>query len=845
MFNLETFSKCIRENLKDRRYGKERADEIIADFESRAKVYESSGHNQSDAAMMAMRDTFDNMSNVAAEKAKRTVAMLRKQAENQNLIESGKKVELKLLDAGRAEGEKKTSRGKAVARAAVSLIEDDPRYNSIAYTTTKDVVTKQLFSLMGDNLVRLSKGAFGRQRGKMHLPNTIREAFGEATGDKVAKDFMDSYLKTNEFAVDLFNEAGGSMRKLQRYVPQPNKSIAKLFRNAEAWKATRAERWDWNKMRWPDGSPIDVKDRAELIDGLFDTFTTDGAVNIDAKAFRGKGAALGNALDNNRFIHYKDADSWLKDLEEFGDGTEFDSLIGHIDHMGHKVALLQTFGPNPQATVANLEAMIKKATADLSPKDKLDADEVIKNKLRPMMDVITRKNPMSSESIMGNTVVGVSNVLTAAQLGSASFLAIPGDFMQTVAVRALNKMDLFGGMKHYFDAILLDPEFAKQISNQSGFIHDDMVMSNYAATRFSGLATLGPAVTKKISDGVMRASVLSGHTKSARWAAQAEFMGLLHRSKMTGFNDLPFKRVMERYGITASDWAHMSAIKAYSPKEGVDFLRPIDILQTDIKNKQQLFQKFQSMILEESRKMVPESTIEGTVTLKNTTRPDTLAGMILHSFAMYKNFPISFYNVYGRLAMTSPRVKGRLGFIAGMGAGMTMVGALGTQMREVANGRDPMDMSKPEFWGKAFLSGGALAIWGDFLFSGVNRQNGGPVETAAGPLLGFMGDTTQLLFGDAFKWANTVGSLDEKEFKSNTGGKLVEYFKRYTPGTSIWWARAALERQVWDRFAELADPKVYQKRRRKEQNQEKLYGNKYWWPAGSRTPERAPQYGGQ
>ncbi|RTL04995.1 hypothetical protein EKK58_09315 [Candidatus Dependentiae bacterium] len=845
MFNIENFSKCIRDNLKDRRFGKERADEIIADFEAKAAYHKQAGRTDTDAAVMAMRETFDNLSLVAAEKAKRTAKMLSLQAENIKLANEAINVDLKVFDAGRKKGDKKTSRGTAIGRALVSKIEDDPRFSSISYSTNKEVVRGQLYAIMGDVLQKVGKGKFGVQRGKAHLPNIIREAFGESTGDKTAKEMIDAYFKTTDVGVDLFNQAGGSMRKMKNYLPQPTTSTHKLTSNKEAWIKSRAERWDWDKMRWPDGSKIEPNERAELMETIFETQTLDGANKVDPTAFRGKGRAVGNALDNHRFVHYKDADSWLKDLEEFGDGNVFEVMMQHIEGMAHKIALIDTFGPNPEMTILNMEAIAKNVAGGISAKDKIDLDAVIKNKFRPMMDLVTRTNPMNPESVVGNTVVGISNILTSAQLGSASLLAIPGDFMQSVAVRALNKMDLFGGINYYFKTIATDPKFMSEIAAQSGFIFDDMVMSTYAATRYTGIATVGPHISRRISDTVMRASLMSGHTRAARWAAQSETMGFLHRMKGTEFEELPIAPVMQRYGITAKDWDTFRKLESFSPGKGVNFLRPMDILNSKLADKQGLYKKFQAMVFEESRKMVPESTIEATVSLKGTSRPDTLMGMILHSFAMYKNFPMSFWMIYGRLGMTSKSVKGRLGFYAGLGAGMTMVGAVGTQMREIAQGRDPMPMDNPAFLGKAFLSGGALAVWGDFLFSGVNRSNGGPADVVAGPLAGFAKDTTQLMFGDAFKWANTVGTLDEKNFESNTGSKGVEYLKRYTPGSNIWWARLALERQVWDRLQELADPKAYSRRRRKETNQRKMYGNESWWPAGERSPERMPQYNGE
>lgn len=837
------FADCIRENLKKRRFGKERADEIIADFEMRANVYKAQGRDATTAYTLAMSDTFQNISDQAVEKAKRTAKMLAVQAQNNQRIKQGLDADIKLFDT---KDGKKSSRGVALARAAISLIEDDPRFSGLSYATTKETTRGQLYAIMGDVLDKIGKGSFGVQKGTAHLPNIIREVYGENTGDQTAKEVAQAWLKVSDVGVDLFNQAGGSLKKLARYIPQ-SQNAAKIVKAGEdVWLKDQMDAIDWGKMFWPDGTPIEAKDRVELLKQIYQTFTTDGANKIDDKAFRGRGRAVGNALENHRLLHYKDASSWLNIHEKYGDGNVFDVLNHHIESMAHRTALVETFGPNPELTAMNIEAMVKKHAAGLSAKDKVDADNILKNKFRPMMEVVMRSNPLDPNSNMGALVTGLSNILTAAQLGSASLLAIPGDFMQTAAVRALNGMDLFGGIDYYFKSIASDRKFMQQIATQSGFVMDEAVTSTYATTRFSGMATVGPAITRRISDTIMRASMMSGHTKSARWAAQAEFMGLLHRVKDTPFDKLPFMAVMERYGITAPEWdAFRGGVKAWEPRKDVKFLRPIDIVGSGMKNEQALFRKFQGMVFEEARKMVPESTIEATVTLKNTTRPDTIAGLLLHSFAMYKNFPVSFWMIYGRLGMTSPNVKGRLSFYAGLGAGMTMVGALGVQMREVAQGRDPMAMDDPKFLGKAFLSGGAMSIWGDFLFGGVNRQGSTPEETAAGPILGFLGDTTQLAFGDLFQWADNVGSLDAGEKGTQFPAKAVEYAKRYTPGSNVWWARLALERQVWDRLQELADPKAYAKQQRKVRNQEKNFGNEYWWAPGDRTPDRLPHYQGR
>lgn len=846
MFNQVKFVDCIREQLTERGFGKKKQDELVDRFNGLHENYARSG-SAMDAGFRAQAQLFAEIEDKAAEKAKRSMSDLLKVAD---AVDRFEKFNQNTKVFGRGVNE-----AAGPARIAISFIEDDPRAGAIAYTTERDTTKGRLWSVMGDVLEKFDKGAFGKQRGEAHFPNVVREIFGEDTGDLAAKELAVGWRKVQEASVDLFNNAGGSMRKLKDWNLPQTRSIAKLIADGpDEFIKLHLKSLDWNRTVWPDGSPIPIESREGFLREVYRTQSSGGVNKIEPGSFNGRGAAVGNAMEEHRLLHYASPDAWMDVHARYGEGNIFDVMIRHVDDMAHKIALVQTFGSNPSHMADTLKAMALKRAEEFDnanpPKpgkrsSLSETEALLKNRFEPMFEAVTRANPMDPESRLGNTVVGTANILTSAQLGAASLLAIPGDFMTAASVRALNGMGMFDGISTYFKTMASDKPFQRTIAAQSGFVADEAVSAVYAAQRFTGLATVGPALTRRVSDVVMRASLLSSHTSSARWTMQSEFMGLLARSKDTAFDDLPFDMVAKRYGITAADWdAFRGAVQPWSPRADVNFLRPIDILNTNLAGKDDLFRKFQGMILEESRKMVPEGTVEGSVGLRDTTRPDTVAGAILYSFAMYKNFPLSMMMTYGRLAMSNPDQVGRLGFVAGLGAGMVLVGAMGTQMREVSKGRDPLPMNTPAFWGKAALSGGALSIWGDMLFSGINQFGRGPAETAAGPIVGFAGDAAQLAFGDLFKFADAAGTL-KPDPESKTLSKAVEFAKRYTPGSSLWWARLALERQVFDRLSELADPKAYSNFQRRQQKQLKDQGNAYWWAPGDRAPERPPSYQGR
>lgn len=817
MLNPVDFEQCIRANLKERRFEKKRGDEIIRSFKERENYHRSVGEQPMRAAELAMKDTFDYLSFETIERAKRTSKMLSVAANNKQRVQQGLglKTAWILGDGG-------SGPGVGAAQGAKSMIENDPRVGGDNYVAKRAGYVGQLFATWGDVLEKVSKGAFGVQKGKAHLDNMIREFHGVDTGDASAKELAASWRKISNLIPELMNNAGGSMRRLDDFLPQRQNAARMVGREAE-WIADHIDGLDWSRMRWPDGTMISIADREAMLKFSYDTIASDGANKIDETAFRGRGRAVGNMLNNHRFLHYKNADAWLNVHNKYGDGTIFDVLTGHIEDMSHRIALVDMFGPNPDAGFQNLEAQVRKAAAGMSPQDKAKAESVLKNKVRPMYETIARKNPMDPHSVPGAIVTGASQMAIAAQLGGATLLAAPGDSATTAMVKLMNGLNVFGGVDTYVKALATDPTLQRQIAAQSGYIMDDAVMAVYSTTRFTGVATNAPALTKRISDAVLRASLLSGHTRAARWSAQQEMMGAFARAAQTPFQELEFRRMFQRFGITEADWDAFRSIAQHSPRAGVSLLRPIDLLNNG--GSRDAYAKWHRVIYDSSREMVPDATVEASVMLRGTTRPDTLVGMIAHSFSMYKNFPVTFMMTYGRLGMTSPTVTGRLGFYAGLGAAMTLVGALGVQMREIAKGREPMPMDNGQFIGKAFLAGGALSIWGDFLFTGVNEYGKGPQDIVGGPLASMVGDFTDFALGDFLELVQE-GDTDFAPMMR----KGTELLKRYTPGSSLWYARLALERQVWDRLTELSDPAAYQKRRRAVSRQEENFGNQFWYP---------------
>lgn len=142
------------------------------------------------------------------------------------------------------------------------------------------------------------------------------------------------------------------------------------------------------------------------------------------------------------------------------------------------------------------------------------------------------------------------------------------------------------------------------------------------------------------------------------------------------------------------------------------------------------------------------------------------------------------------------------------------------------------------FWFQALARGGGLGIFGDFLFSDVNRYGGGIWNTIAGPVLGTQLDQATRL---------TVGNLQEliKEGEAkNAGRELTRFAELMTPGRSLWYARLAMERLIFDEMQKMIDPNANAAFRRIERRAHRERGQSFFSPPGSGfPPKRGPDLG--
>jgi hypothetical protein len=76
----------------------------------------------------------------------------------------------------------------------------------------------------------------------------------------------------------------------------------------------------------------------------------------------------------------------------------------------------------------------------------------------------------------------------------------------------------------------------------------------------------------------------------------------------------------------------------------------------------------------------------------------------------------------------------------------------------------------------------------------------------------------------------------------NIGADLSKYLRRHTPGGSLWYARLAIERLIFDTLQSMIDPKWNSKKRRKIKKTRKEQKTDFWWRPGDVSPNRPPSF---
>ncbi len=805
-----SFKKCINDGVSEGLIKQDQADEVFELFDDLETHY----NTQMGSAAASAKASID---------ATAAIKKLKADKKRQALLQAQTWIKIK-------KDFSTYKNGNDINRAALSLFDRDEytRFNSVV--DLEKAITRTATRNMDEFLATFRRNVVGETRNKARLKNVLKEVFDEDTGDVFAKQLAQAWKVSSNNLRMRFNAAGGAIGKIDDWGIAQNHNVTKVRQASfNEWRSFILPRLNLNKMLdettqlkfSPEKLEITLKD-------VYETIATDGYNKLTPGGVMG-GKSLANRKQDHRFLIFKDSDSWQQYQEAFGNKNPFDTMMAHISTMSRDIALMERLGPNPNATVNFVKQTIAKENA---LKGNFEKTAKTHKKIDNLYKITTGRNNAPINAKIASTMAGTRQILQSPQLGSAAISAITDVNFQRIA-RGMNGLPQTGILRGYLRNLAKSEDKAK-LAIKLGLIADEWTTMAAAQQRYVGDMS-GPEITRRLADFTMKASLLSPWTNVGRHVFGMEFLSFLADNSSKSFKQLnpALQKTLERYNLNGSKWDLIRKTPLYEDR-GVKFLRAEDIEYNPNINPEaarELATNLMVMIETETNVAVPSTSVRGQEFLGLAEEPGDIPGELLKSFAMYKNFGVTLVNTHIMRSLAQQTFTGKASMMANLVISTTIMGALALQLKEMSKGRDlkPLDT---KFWGAAFLQGGGFGIFGDFLFQNASRYDGGLSETIAGPVVGLLDDFRKLTFGNAYQAA--TGKT------TNFNSELIGFTARYTPGSSIWYARLAFERLVVDQAKLFVDPQAKTKMRRTESKYRKQMGQKYWWSPGKTSPKRGP-----
>jgi hypothetical protein len=686
------------------------------------------------------------------------------------------------------------------------------------------VIRRRARGQMNEAVRTFRANLFGGRRNRRVLQQVVQEVFGESTGNPAAARMAQAWRDIAEGLRTRFNAAGGHIAKLDGWgLPQVHDARRIARAGFEEWSRYIDGVLDWDGMAaiWNDGLPYSAAQRAQVLHDAYEVIRTEGYSRTSPSARHG--SAMYNRRADHRFFKFKDAATWSEYSERFGAGRDtFRVMLGHIDSMAMDIAMMEELGPNPTHTYLYLQDVARMMGArSPDPKGMERAARHVQEG-QGMLDAFTGAANVPVSVGFAKFGAAVRGYLPAAQLGSAIISSVT-DFNYQRSASAFAGLGQTGWAREFL-RVLTSPKYRNELS-EAGLIFENAVEVGNAVGRYS-LEDIHIEAASRMSDFTIRASGLGWLTEVQRQTAGGWVMNRMAKASRQPWPamDPRTQRFLEAYGIRETDWPAIQRARLHETANGLQILRAQEIEEAGSRH---LADRYLQAVVGQQEIAVPSDSVIGRTAVLFGTKPGTIPGEAVRFGLQYKAHPVAVISMMGgRLIneISSGRPWSALGFFASLFIGNTVLGAMAVQMKDVSKGRDPRDMTTPEFWVAAMLQGGALGLFGDFLFSDVNRFGRGLTSSVLGPAAGLVDDVGRFTLGNARELA-----LGEE---TNAGREFVDLLRRYTPGGSLWQIRLLAEREVFDRLQIALDPDAYDSFRARERGVQQ-YGTEFFMPPGS------------
>jgi len=618
----------------------------------------------------------------------------------------------------------------------------------------------------------------------------------------------------------LHTEAGGTIRRRDNHFPNTHvsetmvrggrSSTSKMAPEGarDTWKTFVMGRLDRQQMKTQAGRQMDDEQLDELLDYVWTTLVTEGRnkagknvpnfVDVEARS------PFANRQSMQRILHFDSADSAMAYNREYGDQDHWGTFQNAMRGMAMDTAAMRVFGADATRNFQDMAKMVEK----------------MDNSAR-FTDVMAIWDNAMGFDLNGDnwlSTLGATtrNITSAAWMGSAALASLPD--VWTVGLNGvLNGMNVPRMLSHMNTfSSTASRRHMTQIAGHLEYANASM------ATNLRFEENMGRGVTKRWSDANYRLGGMHALQDRLRHTWMMENLSQFadNAGRPIDQVDPKFRSFLSTYGLDKK-WDEIR--KAELSTAGEFPMMNLSTLKDD-----HLIAEVLGAINTERDLAVLTPDARVRAGLNRGTKPGTTGGEVVRSGTQFGSFTATqlMHMVYRYGA--SERVNGvgtRSAYLASSAVGMTLLGAIAYQLREIAKGREPRDMGDPQFWAMAFAYGGSAPLLMELMLTGQSRHGTSGLEAILGPPGMIPVTLAKASFG-------TLGKVFTGEDWAEHLGKQAEQMSTLTPFQSLWWGRAFMQRAVRDNILGRVDPTYAARQAQKAGYIEARTGQKETWSYG-------------
>ena len=575
------------------------------------------------------------------------------------------------------------------------------------------------------------------------------------------------------------NRAGAFIRKLPGYVVRQSHDPYKLQRAGfKQWRDEILPLLD--ERTFEAGSDVDgflLATYNGLVSGVHLKVST-GQPN----GFKGP-RNLAKKVSAERVLHFKDGLAWNQYNKVYGTGSLREAFLGGLDRSGDSTGMMRRLGTNPES---NWNAALDELQLDLKndPEGLRKFQQDRNGLLKTRFSEIDGTSRMAVNHVGARVAANLRAWQSMAKLGGAVIsavtdLPVAASEMRYQGKGMLSSMGtLIGGMVQG-----RKPAEQREILSTLGVFFDSV--RGEVVSKFSADDTLGGQMSKW-QQRFFKVNGLTWWTDAMRSTAALMMSHHLAYNRTLAWDKMnpDLQRTLELFDIDAGKWDLLRSTPAkeadgreYMTTQGIDSI-PEEALAGYLTSKgrtvndaavgelrEELRGSLRSYITDRSSYAVIEPDARTRAMMRRGTQPGTVAGELLRFIGQFKAFPVAILQksfgreLYGRgyqpgayganpgreliQAMRSGNGE-KLG-IAQLMLWTTLFGYGAMATKDLLKGREPRPADDPKTWVAAMLQGGALGLYGDFLFGEANRFGGGLTQSLSGPTLGLIDGGYDLL----------------------------------------------------------------------------------------------------